>query len=197
MSLWKPEYFSRPALVIVDMQNAFFETAELAKLRQQVAGQCNRLLTEARAHDLLIVNIRTIHQRDKSTWTLSMLEDDQGFLFEGTVQTHNLAELDLSRAVEVVKHRDSAFWQTGLDGLLQFHRIRGLILAGVASDSCIAATAADAFAANYRVAIASQAVASADPDFEQTTLHQLEVLHRQPAVDTGSLLKAMSRGKRI
>lgn len=126
-----------------------------------------------------------------------MLEDDQGFLFEGTVQTHNLAELDLSRAVEVIKHRDSAFWQTGLDGLLQFHRIRALILAGVASDSCIAATAADAFAANYRVAIASQAVASADPDFEQTTLHQLAERHRQPAVDTGSLLKAMSRGKRV
>lgn len=38
MSLWKPEYFSRPELVIVDMQNAFFETDELAKLRQQVAG---------------------------------------------------------------------------------------------------------------------------------------------------------------
>lgn len=192
MSLWKPEYFSRPALIIVDMQNAFFETDELAKQRQQVAGHCNRLLTEARNRDLLIVNVRTIHQRDKSTWTLSMLEDNQGFLFEGTEQPRNLEELDLSDAVEVIKHRDSAFWQTGLDGLVKFHRIRALILAGVASDSCVAQTAADAFAANYRVAIAKQAVASGDPQFERTTLHQLEVRHRQPAVDTESLIKAMS-----
>lgn len=96
-----------------------------------------------------------------------MLEDDQGFLLEGTVQARNLNELDLSPAVEVIKYRDSAFWQTGLDGLLHFHRIRTLILAGVASDSRVAATAADAFAANYRVAVATQAVACADPDFEK------------------------------
>lgn len=192
MRTWKPELFSLPALVIIDMQNAFFESPALAQQLQQVSEQCNLLLSEARKHDLLIVNVRTIHQRDKSTWTLSMLEDDQGFLYEGTAQAQNVTELDLSHCVEVIKHRDSAFWQTGLDGLLHFHRIRALILAGVASDSCVAATAADAFAANFRVAVAKQAVASEDPDFEKTTLQQMETLHRQPAVDTESLLKAMS-----
>ncbi|HJX77064.1 cysteine hydrolase family protein [Glutamicibacter sp.] len=196
MRSWKPELFSRPALVIIDMQNAFFETPALAQQRGAVTEQCSMLLNEARKHDLLIVNVCTIHQRDKSTWTLSMLEDDQGFLFEGTEQARNLNELDLSRSVQVIKHRDSAFWQTGLDGLLHFHRIRALILAGVASDSCVAATAADAFAANYRVAVAKAAVASGDPDFEKTTLQQMETLHRQPAVDTESLIKAMSQGNR-
>ncbi|PRB72660.1 cysteine hydrolase [Arthrobacter sp. MYb213] len=192
MRSWKPELFSRPALVMIDMQNAFFETPALEQQRRQVTEQCNMLLKEARKHDLLIVNVCTIHQRDKSTWTLSMLEDDQGFLFEGTEQAQHLNELDLSRAVDVIKHRDSAFWQTGLDGLLHFHRIRSLILAGVASDSCMAATAEVAFAANYRVAVAKQAVASEDPNFEKTTLLQMETLHRQPAVNTESLIKAMS-----
>ncbi|GAB3621431.1 cysteine hydrolase [Glutamicibacter endophyticus] len=191
MRIWKPEYFRQPALILIDMQNAFFEAPELAQQRRQVVDECNRLIDAARDHGLLIVNVRTIHQRDKSTWTLSMFEDDQGFLFEGTEQTRNLPELHIGDCPQIIKHRDSAFWQTGLDELLRAHQIGSLILAGVASDSCVASTAGDAFAANYRVAIARQAVASADPDFEPSTLHQLEVLHRQPALDTQTLLDAL------
>lgn len=191
-NIWKPEHFSSPALLLIDLQNAFFENPALERQRATLLKHCQRLIDTANEYDLPVFNICTVHRRDKSTWTLSMLEDDQGFVFEGTTQAQNLAELDLRGSQQIIKHRDSAFFRTVLEQSLRTLGIHSLIIAGVSSQSCIAATAGDAFAANFRVAIAKQAVASEDPHFEKTTLQLLAEQHRQPAVDTESLINAIS-----
>ncbi len=182
-----PQLSERVALLVVDMQNAFFEDPGLAAHRGSLLRHCNVLTALARSRGMPILNIRTEHRRDKSTWTLNMLDDDQGFLFEGSEQARNLADLDVSGAVEVVKRRDSAFWDTGLVGLLTDLGVEEVVIAGVATHTCIASTAADAYAADLRAWLVSDAIASADPDFASATLGLLQSEYRQKVVKTRAL----------
>ncbi|WP_411731848.1 cysteine hydrolase family protein [Paeniglutamicibacter sp.] len=164
-----PRLSERMAVLIGDMQNAFFEDPVLGRRRDPLVRHCNQLTGLAHALGMPVFNIRTEHAREKSTWTLSMLDDDRGFLFEGSVQAQNLAGLDVRDATEIIKRRDSAFWRTDLS-----HRLQGLggesvLIAGVSSHACIA---------------------SADPDFERASLGLLKSEYREGIVTTGSLLAA-------
>lgn len=184
--------FGHPALVLIDLQEGFFEAPELVAVRQRVLARCNQLATAARAGQVPVFNVRTEHQEDKSTWTLKMLEDQQGYLFEGTRQAAALQGLDVSGSIEVLKHRDSAFWNTGLPALLAQRRATSMVLAGVCLETCVAATAADAFAANIPVALATDATACSDPDFEQSTLKFMQEQHRQKLMSTQELCQMLS-----
>lgn len=183
-----------PALLLIDMQEGFFETEDLAQHRARLASACNKLAAAARKAGLPVIAVRTVHKKDKSTWTLKMLEDDQGYLFEGTGQARILPELDLAGSIELIKRRDSAFWATELLTLLLQHRVASLILAGVSSETCIAATATDAFSANLPVFLALDALASADPDFEDVTLKFLEEHYRQRILSSEQLIAQLPGG---
>lgn len=183
-----------PALLLIDMQEGFFETEDLAQHRARLASACNKLAAAARKAGLPVIAVRTVHKKDKSTWTLKMLEDDQGYLFEGTGQARILPELDLAGSIELIKRRDSAFWATELLTLLLQHRVASLILAGVSSETCIAATATDAFSANLPVFLARDALASADPDFEDVTLKFLEEHYRQRILSSEQLIAQLPDG---
>lgn len=183
-----------PALLLIDMQEGFFETEDLAQHRARLASACNKLAAAARKARLPVIAVRTVHKKDKSTWTLKMLEDDQGYLFEGTGQARILPELDLAGSIELIKRRDSAFWATELLTLLLQHRVASLILAGVSSETCIAATATDAFSANLPVFLARDALASADPDFEDVTLKFLEEHYRQRILSSEQLIAQLPGG---
>src|SRR5690242_4081680 len=97
------------ALLVIDMQNAFFEAPELAAQQERVVNSCNRLLEgfAASGHKALLVG--TEHERDKSTWTLSMLDDDQGFIFRGSRQAEAVPGLATGDLPQLSKTRDSAF----------------------------------------------------------------------------------------
>lgn len=77
----------------------------------------------------------------------------------------------------------------GLLHQLNRHHIDSMVLAGVSSHTCIASTASDAYAANLRVALAIEAMASTDPEFENTTLRLLEKEYRQKNEKTAVLLE--------
>ncbi|MGO4295458.1 cysteine hydrolase family protein [Glutamicibacter sp. MCAF14] len=180
--------FSNPALLLIDLQVGFFKDPALARSRQQVAANCNRLAAAANAAGIPVISVRTVHKEDRSTWTLKMLEDGQGYLFEGTSSAAYLPELLLNGAIEVIKRRDSAFWNTGLGDLLLVRRANSLVIAGVSTDTCISATAADAFATNLPVAVARDATASGDPDFESSTLEFMRKQHRQKLLETNHII---------
>lgn len=183
-----------PALLLIDMQEGFFETEDLAQHRARLASACNKLAPAARRAEVPVITVRTVHKKDKSIWTLKMLEDDQGYLFEGTGQARILPELDLAGSIELIKRRDSAFWATELLTLLLQHRVASLILAGVSSETCIAATATDAFSANLPVFLARDALASADPDFEDVTLKFLQEHYRQRILSSEQLIAQLPGG---
>ncbi|WP_308191211.1 cysteine hydrolase family protein [Spelaeicoccus albus] len=170
--------------MIVDMQNAYFENPRLAACRSRVTEQCNELIRLARQIGALVVNVRTEHLRDKSTWTLNMLDDDQGYLFRGSKQAACVDGLDIADSQPIVKRRDNAFLGTDLLRLLQSAKITELVVAGVSTHTCIAQTASEAYARNFRVVLAKDAVASHDPEYEAGMLSMLLAEYRQEALST-------------
>ncbi|MEE2521943.1 isochorismatase family cysteine hydrolase [Pseudarthrobacter sp. J75] len=167
------------ALLVIDMQNAYFEDPELEASREQVVKGCNELITgfTSAGHKVLVV--RTEHERDKSTWTLNMLDDDQGFIFRGSHQAELVAGLQVDGHPQLLKTRDSAFVDTDLLARLRNWNVGKVVLAGVSTHNCLAQTAADAFARNIRVTYARDAMASEDKESEADMLRILTDEYRQ------------------
>lgn len=168
------------ALLIVDMQKSFFETKPLSSRKAELVDACNRLIDAARSHGQPIIFARTVHQADRSTWTLNMLDDDKGFLLAGQGETDYLDGLKVSSAPEVIKTRDSAFWQTSLLDYLRQHNIGSIVLAGVSTHQCIAQTAVDGYNANLRVELAVEAIDTDRPAMHKLFLDILENEYRMP-----------------
>lgn len=171
------------ALLLVDLQEAFFESPALAEARAEVVGAVRNLVAAAHEAEVPIFLIRTEHSRDRSTWTLSMLEDDQGFLFHGDPGTQVLDELDTSGMTRLEKTRDSAWF--GTDLLLRLHTlgVERVVITGVSAHACITQTARDAFANNIRATVVTDAVADDRSDHKQTVLDLL-VADRQAELET-------------
>lgn len=167
------------AVVIIDMQNAYFANEALKKRQAALVTACNQLIEVAKAGDLPVFMVRTEHNRDRSTWTLNMLADRQGYLYTDTDEAKLVPELITEGTIPLVKTRDSAFFATPLELMLRNYGVSQLILAGVSTHTCVAQTAADAYAANFAVSLATDAVASHQPQFHQLTLHMLVLEYRQ------------------
>lgn len=170
------------ALVVVDMQVDYFNDSELEQCREDLVAACNALIERANAAGAPVVEVRTEHKADRSTWALNMRDDDSGMVIEGTPGADPVRGLRTDGTITVIKTRDSSFFRTELEELLASRGVESIALAGVSTESCIATTAADAYARDIRVVLVDEAVASVDPDLNRRTLHQLEQQYRQPTV---------------
>jgi nicotinamidase-related amidase len=169
------------ALVLIDLQYDYFADDELERCRDDLVKACNLLIERARAAGAPVVEAQTVHKHDRSTWALNMLADDQGMAFEGSRGAERLDELDEADHV-VVKTRDSAFHDTGLAEWLAEHGVDRLVLTGVSTESCIAATATDAYAHDLRVVLVEDATASVEWELHDQTLARLKAQYRQDVV---------------
>ena len=172
---------SERALVLVDLQNDYFADDALASRRDELVTRVNALVDRARRAGVLVIEVQTVHARDRSTWALNMRDDDQGMVLEGSTGAERLTGLAAPDQV-VAKTRDSAFHRTGLAALLRAKGVTELVLAGVSTESCIFQTAADAYAHDLRVVLVADATASADAVEHARTLARLRDQYRQPAV---------------
>ena len=160
----------RPAVVVVDMLNdnvhgdpgSPVEAAALA-----IVPAINRLLGVAHAR----------------RWPVffacdSFLPDD--FIFRGKMKPHALrgtkgaepiAELDRAPGDEFLpKRRFSAFFKTDLDQTLRTLRADTVLVAGIATNFCILATAFDACCHDFSTVIIEDACAAAKPEWHEATL---------------------------
>jgi len=165
------------ALLVVDLQQDYFTSDELSRCRDDLVRTVGELVRRARESGVVVVEARTEHAADGSTWALNMRDDDQGMVIAGTPGAERLPGLP-DPDVVVVKHRDSAFHDTELDLLLHERGITRLVLAGVSTESCISATAVDAYAHDLRVTLVEDATASVDPALHHRTLQLLRDLYR-------------------
>lgn len=183
------------ALLIIDMQKAFFEDGALGNRQEALVAACNSVIRDAREAGVAAYVIRTEHQRDRSTWTLSMLDDDQGFLFSGTEQAEPVDGLEIEGLPELVKTRDSAFFGTDLLQRLRNLSVDTVVLAGVATHNCVAQTAADAYANNLRVVYAKDAIASTNEEYAHNVLTVLTDEYRQQTMDAGEVRNLFNHGQ--
>jgi nicotinamidase-related amidase len=171
------------ALVLIDLQHDYFADEELARCRDDLLAASNRLVLAARDAGVPVVEVQTVHAHDRSTWALNMLDDDQGMALEGTPGAARLDGL-LKPDHLVVKTRDSAFHATDLDRWLRERDVSRLVLGGVSTESCIAATATDAYARDLRVVLVEDATASVEKRLHDETLERLHEQYRQDVVPT-------------
>lgn len=75
----------------------------------------------------------------------------------------------------VLKPKHSGFFSTTLDTLLEYLRVRTLILTGIAGDICVLFTANDAYMRDFNLLVPSDCVASNDA---QENRHALKHIHR-------------------
>jgi len=73
----------------------------------------------------------------------------------------------------VLKPRHSAFYGTPLDFLLDELGVSSLLIAGLAADICVLATAQDAYVRKYRLWIPSDCVASSTVKYERASLEHM------------------------
>lgn len=168
----------KKALIIIDMQKAFFANSALEKERIVLTNECNELSRAAREHQCPVFSLRTVHSPSRDTWTLNMLDDDKGYLFENDDDAEYVEGLDIEETIEIKKTRDSGFWQTDLLMRLRRKGIDTVVLCGVSTHSCVALTATDAYNANLRVELAIDAIASHDPAYHDSCLSMLSQEYR-------------------
>jgi nicotinamidase-related amidase len=167
------------AVLIVDMQNAFFEDQAMREQQDQLTAACNDLINAVADGNSKALLVRTEHESDKSTWTLNMLDDGQGFIFRGSEQADFVPGLLTDGVPQLSKTRDSAFVGTDLLLRLRNWDVETIVLAGVSTHNCIAQTGADAFAHNLRVIYASEATGSEDAAAAEATQAILSREYRQ------------------
>lgn len=167
------------AVLIVDMQNAFFENPVLRARREDLVQACNSLMTAALDGGAKVLLVKTEHETDKSTWTLNMLDDDQGFIFRGTAQADFVPGLRTGSLPRLTKIRDSAFLGTDLLLRLRNWDVDTLVLAGVSTHNCVAQTGADAFGHNIRVIYAAEATGSENAEAADAVQSTISREYRQ------------------
>lgn len=182
------------ALLLIDLQNAYFEFPELAAERERVVDRSNQLIAAARSAGLPIVLVRTEHEPDGSTWTVSMLDDGQGFAFPGTEQAAYLDDLDCDGCSDVTKTRDDAFFGTRLQEHVESVGVTHVLIGGVSTHSCVAQTATSAFARDLRVSVAGEAIASDNSELSEAMLDFLTDALRQPVLDQEQSLAWLREG---
>lgn len=184
----------RVAVLLIDLQNSYFEAPELAEVQGELLARANELIRAAHAADRPVVLVRTVHERDRSTWTINMLADGEGFAFPGTAQAEYVDGLEAQGALDVVKTRDDAFHGTRLRAVLVELGVTHLLIGGVSTHSCVGATATSAFAHDLHVAIAGEAIASENGTLSDAILEFLTDELRQPVLDQPAALALLRDG---
>jgi nicotinamidase-related amidase len=164
-------------LLIIDMINAFaFEEADrffpaVMQAAERIAGLKKRA-TEAR--------IPTIYVNDNFGKWQNDFRKLVDYCLTNRCKGQPIAQL-LRPGEEdyfVLKPKHSGFFATPLELLLKFLGTRRLIVTGVAGDSCVLYTAADAYMRDFALCVPSDCTASLDPEANESALDHMRTTLR-------------------
>jgi nicotinamidase-related amidase len=183
-------------VVMIDLQVDFFNDPELERCRGDLVAACNRLVDAAIERGLTVIEVRTVHAADQSTWALNMRDDGAGMTIAGTAgaePVEGLRHAGTTEEIELItKTRDNAFYGTALHERLQSRGVSAFLLCGVSTESCIAATATEAYARDFRVGIVLDATASVRWELHDHAIASLRDQYRQPALYAQEAIAAMA-----
>lgn len=156
------------ALLIIDMQKGYFQSGEEREALPTLTDSINELITIFQDANQPVIQILTTHKADKSTWTRKMKEDDSPFCVEGSEEAEPVAGLRVEEQQIITKTRDNAFLDTDLHQTLQHFGVERVVLAGVSTHECVAATGIEASERDYLVVLAKDAVHSPKSGYANT-----------------------------
>ncbi|MEO0132210.1 MAG: isochorismatase family cysteine hydrolase [candidate division WOR-3 bacterium] len=155
------------ALVVIDMQNDFFDPGSPAYTEnaQEIVPNIKRLIQVARESKIPVIYTAHAHQDPKIDGGMTALWWDEinlkKSLVEGTRGAAIIPELaPLPHEKIIYKHRYSAFYNTDLELYLRGLKVTDLIVTGIMTEICVESTVREAFMRDYRVFVVADGTAA-------------------------------------
>ena len=151
------------AVVVVDMQNGFChpDGSLYAEPSEAATGPVNDLVARARDAGARIVYTRDVHPPEQFEDAHYYDEFDRWgeHVVEGSWDAELVADLDVREADHLVeKHTYDAFYRTDLEGYLDTHGVRNLLICGTLANVCVLHTAGSAGLRDYRPVVVEDAL---------------------------------------
>ncbi|KAK1297525.1 hypothetical protein QJS10_CPB15g00041 [Acorus calamus] len=155
------------ALLVIDMQNYF------SPMASPIVPAVNSTISLCRSAGIPVIFTR---HRHKSPADYAMLGEwwFNDLIIDGTPESELLSSIGRTsgdRVVEKVTY--SAFYETGLEGVLKEAGVEEVIITGVMTNLCCETTAREAFVRGFRVFFSTDGTATSDDDLHQSTLKNL------------------------
>ena len=177
----------RTALLVIDCQVDFGGTdGEMARrgadmtAPQAALKKAQVLVAAARSAGVAVVFVRLITNPAAESYVIrearARQKDGQGgpdLCVEGTHGADFVGPQPLPGEAVISKNRYSAFSHTGLGEQLHAGGVDSLVLAGLTTECCVAASAWDAFEQDFHVFIAADACAAYEKDLHGHALKAL------------------------
>lgn len=179
---------ARTALLIVDVVNAFDFVGATALLRQSIrmAPSLERLRDRAEAARCPVIYCNDNFgewRSDLNALAARCTADDR----PGREFVRRVAPK--SDEYFILKPKHSAFYETALESLLEYLKVRRVVVCGIAGDGCVHSTATDAHIREFEALVAADATASQTPQRNRNALQHL--------VDAGYARLCSARGVRL
>jgi len=158
----------KPALVNVDLQNAYTRAAEFVTAYEADPRQIeyvNTLAKLCRRHRCPVIWTYVSYLEsgeDCGVWgTRSDTPDSLQNIKAGSRRAalDDRCEVDHRADIVINKRMASAFFETNLASLLTFHRVDTVIVTGGSTSGCVRATAVDSISRSYRTIVPEECVA--------------------------------------
>ncbi len=162
-------------MIVIDMQNDFFQSGHLAQSRERLTKNINRLIRMFREKGDPIIWVRQELEPDLSDSFLAQRKERIFVTIKGTSGVEVLQELDCRpEDFEVIKKRYSCFYETTLDELLDRLNPSKIVLAGINTHACIRMAAIDAYQRDHEVVVVADCVLSNQLEHHQITLDYMD-----------------------
>jgi len=154
---------TRTALIVVDMQNGFChpDGSLYAAPSEAAVDPVSTLVDATHEAGAPVVYTRDVHPPSQFDDTHYYDEFDRWgeHVLEGSWEAQLVDELTVEADDHLVeKHTYDAFYQTDLDGFLDAHGIRDLLICGTLANVCVLHTAGSAGLRDYRPVIVDDAL---------------------------------------
>ena len=172
---------SDTAVVVVDMQNGFCHPkgSLYAPKSEAAIDPCTGLVADARDAGVSVVFTRDVHppEQFEDAHYYDEFERWGDHAVEGSWDAELVAELDpRDSELVVVKHTYDAFYRTELEGYLESHGIRDLVICGTLANVCVLHTAGSAGLRDYRPILLEDAVGAIEAEHREYALDHAEWL---------------------
>ena len=181
---------TQTALVVVDMQNGFChpEGSLYAPDSEAAIEPVAALVDRAREVGAGVVFTRDVHPPEQFEDAHYYDEFDRWgeHVVEGSWEADLVDELD-PRGDELVveKHTYDAFHETQLEGWLDAHGIKDLLICGTLANVCVLHTASSAGLRDYRPVLAEDAIGFIEADHREYALEHADWLFGETVAREG------------
>lgn len=174
--------WSKTALVVIDMENAFLCAESPLCIKQAMATvpACGAVIRKARERGTAVFFVNRVYRRNGSDVEFTRYDAwEKGGRFlapesEGALSVGVPQELEPQAGdYTIVKPRFSAFFQTELDLVLRRLGVRTVFLAGTTTPNCIRTTCYDGLSLDYNIVVLEDCCSSNTEEIQRVNMEDM------------------------